>query len=328
MPDEKRKPSILITAIGTMAATTIALELRKASEPYKLIGADCNPAYEIVSSKDVDEFYQFPIAVENQEKYLKFVLYFCQKHNVRFLFAVIDEEIVNYSKNRELFEKIDVNLCIPNHDLIMTCHYKDVFSKWIWKTFPEIAIRSFGSLKEIGEKTFPVFVKPVVGRASNGCSIVKDFEELSVILNERSIEEASEILVQEYVQGEVVAVDIVRNAKTCQVTIVQRLELLRNKNGCGVAVEIIRDEILEKICMDLAESMNLNGVINAEFFRRGRDFKIIEINPRFSAGIGFSCLAGCEMVLDALKIAEGKECGISNVSIGAHYARRYEIYEL
>lgn len=111
----------------------------------------------------------------------------------------------------------------------------------------------------------------------------------------------------------------------CQV---QRTEHLRNSSGCGIAVEIIDDQQLHCICDELMQRLQLNGVVNAEFFRTETGYKIIEVNPRFSAGTSFSCMAGCNTVMSALRIAQKKDCSFAEVISGQHFAKKYETYRL
>lgn len=316
------KKIILITALGTITATSIVQELEKDREKYYIIGADINPANQIATSKDVDEFYVFPSSIADQDKYRNFVLNFCKEHNVKYLFPVIDEEVVDYSMHREEFQKIGVKLCIPNEKMIKTCHYKNQFASWVEKSIPKIAIRTYDSNHAFQKEEFPVFIKPIEGRASNGCRIIHDLDEL------KQVENIEDYVIQSYQTGDIVTVDIMRNAAHNQLQMVQRKELLRNKNGCGIAVETICDKQLEGICTELAEKLDLNGVVNAEFFINENDIKIIEVNPRFSAGSLFSYLAGCNLAKNALHIVNGEPCELEKLNLGKHYARRYETYEL
>ena len=191
---------------------------------------------------------------------------------------------------------------------------------------PEILIKSYKSYDEIDENTFPVFIKPVEGVASNGC---KKIESLSALKENVSDKEFNyRFLVQEYVEGQNITVDLIRNKKTGQKIQIQRKELLRNGNGCGIAVEIFEDYNLCQICDDLMEKMDLNGIANAEFFFDGSSYKIIEINPRFSAGTRYSCLAGINTVVNAMHICNGKECEFGRIAIGKHFAERYEAYQM
>lgn len=121
---------------------------------------------------------------------------------------------------------------------------------------------------------------------------------------------------------------MIRHARNGHARQVQRIEKLRNPSGCGTAVEIVDDPRLAEICNQLMEKLDLNGVINAEFFRNGDQYWIIEINPRFSAGASFSYAAGCGTASAALMIAAGKDFALGEPAVGAYLAKRYETYRL
>lgn len=313
---------VLVTAIGTMNCTTIISELKKAEESFYIYGTDINPRYTIANSVEVDEFFQFPSVLADREKYYEYVLAFCKEHNIDVLYCVVDEEVEVLAKHRRDFENIGVVLCLANTDLIVTCHNKDLFALWAEKSIPGYCIKRFKKYKDVRDIDFPVFIKPIEGRASIGCKRVDTRAELQYY-----VDNWSRYIVQEYVSGDIIAVDIVRNHKTGQIEIAQRLELLRNSNGCGIAVEIVNNIEVRDVCLSIAEKLNLNGVVNVEFFITENGPKIIEVNPRLPAGIAYSCMAGLDVVMNALRIARGEACKFSPIKIGAHYAKRYETYE-
>lgn len=321
----RERPVVLVTAIGTASATAIVTELKK-TDTYTIIGADINKEYEIATSKDVDEFFKFPPAVGDQKGYIQFVASFCKEHEVDYYFAVIDEEIENLSRHRALFESMGVVLCIPNETVVETCHYKDRFTRWIREHLPDCYIKTYDCVDQIKNSDYPIFIKPIEGRASIGCHKIENEEELRIAIPAEALGET--LIAQEYIEGEIITVDMARSAKTGKHMLVQRRELLRNANGCGIAVEIINDEKLNKICEALMVSLDLNGVVNAEFFCCGDGFKIIEVNPRFSAGAVFSCLAGCRLVQNAITAAEGKDIIVTPIAHGKRFAKRYEVYEM
>lgn len=315
---------ILITALGTMNCTTITKELRKLSEDYYLIGADINPRNRIYTSTEVDEYYQFPKATENREQYFEFVRQFCIDHAISVYYCVVDEEVETMALHRKDLEAIGVTLCVANTDAVVTCHRKDQFAAWSEKNIPEYCIKRFSRYDEVTEKDFPLFVKPIEGRASIGCKAVNNFDELKVYK-----ENWSDYIVQEFVQGDFIAADLVRCKATGVTQICQRQELLRNGNGCGVAVEIVANEEVEKACHKIAELLDLNGVVNTEFFVGKDTVRIIEVNPRIPAGVAYSCMAGLNLVSLALDIAKGKAVKeTSPIKVGAFYAKRYETYEI
>ena len=315
--------NVLVTAIGTVTATAIVRELKKAGGFY-IIGADINNRNEIATSLDVDEFHKFPYSTD--EKYIPFVLDFCREHYVEYYYAVIDKEVVEISENLEKFSRIGTKLCVANYEFAKICHFKDVFGAWIRGHIPEIAIREYKSLIEAKEAEYPLFIKPAEGVASAGCLKIDSYEELTGYAAPNEI--GKTLIVQDFTSGTNITVDCVRNRSTGQKIQIQRRELLRNANGCGTAVEIFHDDHLEDICNFLIEKLDLNGVVNIEFFETSDGYKIIEINPRFSAGTSYSCMSGVNTVLNAMRIADGENCIFGQIAVGAHFAERYEAYRM
>lgn len=315
--------TVLVTAIGTVTATAVVRMLKREGR-FHIIGADINSQNEIATSLDVDEYYTFPLAVNDD--YIPFALGFCRAHRVAYYYAVIDKEVVALSRNRARFEAIGTKLCVVDQAFAEICHYKDAFSQWVTANIPHIAIREYKNLEEAREAEYPLFIKPVEGVASAGCRRVDSFGELTAVVKEQDIGQS--MLVQDYVSGCNVTVDCVRNRRTGQKIQIQRRELLRNANGCGIAVEIIHDEALEEICDFLIEKLDLNGVVNIEFFDTDAGYRIIEINPRFSAGTLYTCMAGVNTVMDAMRIADGEPCAFGEIAVGAHFAERYEAYRM
>lgn len=324
---EKLQTRVLVTAVGTVNGASVVEELKKyKSTSIYVIGVNSTPRNYVVTSKFVDEYYEFPSAIENQEQYLRYVLSFCVEHKITHLICFIDEEVASFSKNKNLFDEIGVKLCLADFHTVSLCHFKDKFSDWVKKTIPDIWIKTYTEFDEITENDFPLFVKPIEGRASIGCKILKNRNELELFLRENN--NGEEFIVQEKISGEIVGVDVLRNRKYSQIAVIQKREILRNSNGCGTVVEIIDNSELENICKQIAEKLDLNGIINVEFFITKEGPKIIEINPRLPAGTSYSCLAGGNTVINTLLIANGEPCEIGKIKIGKIYARRYETYEM
>lgn len=310
---------VLITAIGTMNCTTIISELKKHKEEFYLIGADINNRNYVANSKEVNEYYVFPKITDDQKSYYEFLKLFCIDKNIDIIYCVIDEEVVLLSKHRKELQSLGITLCIANDEVITLCHNKNLFSKWIEENFPKLYIRRFNNQAEISASDYPVFIKPIEGRASIGCKKIKNKLELQAYISEWN-----KYIVQEYIDSPIVAVDVVSNQVTGQVEISQRIELLRNSNGCGIAVQIIDNEDIKNYCIKIVEKLKLNGIINIEFFITEEGPKIIEINPRIPAGVEYSCLSGLNVVMNALHISKGEPCSFAPIKVGRYYTKRYE----
>ena len=77
----------------------------------------------------------------------------------------LTREVANLSAHRSLFEGHGIKLCIANDSLIKICHYKDKFNQWIEKEMPEIAVKTFSRIEDIGDTDYPSVCK-TCGRQS------------------------------------------------------------------------------------------------------------------------------------------------------------------
>ena len=73
-------------------------------------------------------------------------------------------------------------------------------------------------------------------------------------------------MIQPYIKGNVITVDIVRDKVNNRCIAIARKELLRTSNGAGLSVKIFRDDGLEKMCRKLAEVLDVTGCVNFEFY--------------------------------------------------------------
>ena len=135
---------------------------------------------------------------------------------------------------------------------------------------------------------FPVIIKPRSGRSSMGQAVAADEKNYQTALAGRE-----DCIVQPFLEGDIFCVDVARDAFG-HTRAAARQELLRNKSGLGMTVEVLPGHPLEAVCAAIAEAVGLVGVVNMEFIRHGDDFFFLEVNPRFSGGVGFSMAAGMD----------------------------------
>ena len=289
---------ILVTSLGTVNAGAVVASLRKMGG-VEILGADINEARSIANSRDVDAFYRFPSVVDAKETYVDFLKAFCVEKDVDGIFPFIDEEVLMLSEQKEAFAKLGVVVFVPDYAVVSLCHDKTRFSRWMMRRFPAFAIPAFETRDDV---TYPAFVKPREGRASIGCRRVGNRRELDAAIPDAHW---NDFVVQPLMTGRIVAADIVRSRVSDAVGVIQREELLRNGNGCGIAVEIVDNAAVATFCRAFAEAVDLNGVVNAEFFLTDKGPKVIEVNPRLPAGTAYDCLAGFDVVRCAFDIGYG-----------------------
>ena len=315
----------LLTAVGTNNNSTVAKYLKETPDNY-VVGTDIYPAEYIPASFEIDKFYRVP-SIYEMEDYKQSLLNICKKERIDFLFPVIDEEVYFLAQNKHLFEAAGTTVCCSSAESVGICRNKFKTFETVKENLPEIYTKT-SCLADVDatKLSFPVFVKPSSGRASNGCKRINNKAELDLYMTDI---DASEYIVQEYVEGEFFTVEFVNDIKHNKFVSLVRQELVRNKNGCGVVVKTVKNEYLEDVTNRLINLIGFYGAGNCEYiFDKGK-YYLIEINPRMSAGTDYSMRSGLDIIENQIKIFSGQEIDIDkNLKYDKIYARRYETYEL
>ena len=66
-----------------------------------------------------------------------------------------------------------------------------------------------------------------------------------------------------------------------------------------------RKHALEALCARIAAHAGIVGVVNMEFIVRGNECWFLEVNPRFSGGLGFSLAAGVDFTACEIACHDG-----------------------
>jgi carbamoyl-phosphate synthase large subunit len=79
-----------------------------------------------------------------------------------------------------------------------------------------------------------------------------------------------------------------------------RVVAMRRRLAAGVTAyaQVVHEESIEKLCKQIAESLNLRGSINIQLrILEGRGPVVFEINPRFSSTVGMRHRIGfCDLI--------------------------------
>lgn len=282
---------ILITSIGSLSAESAIKSLGQMPHG-SIYGCNSTPANWLFCSTLVKKFYQVPPAVKEAE-YLTAVLAICQSEKIHYLVPLTDLEVDLLDKHRDQFNKTNTVLCIPEKLTVALARNKLELAQHFNANSYVIPIPSM-HIKDwqAGSFPFPLTLKPISGRSSEGLCWAEDQADLAYYLNKHS---DKDYLIQPKLTGCVWVVDIVRKAHTGECVAVSRKELTRTLNGAGLTVETLYDEHLIKTAKYIAQDINLNGCMNIEFLVTTEKAYLMDINPRFSAGIEFSKIAGYDM---------------------------------
>lgn len=280
--------NILITAIGSMSAECVISALIK--QGHQIIGCDIYPSEWHYVSRLCNKVYQIPLATENQA-YINALTTICLEQQIHALIPLTDIEIDILNKWRTHFINLNILLCIQSEYTLSIARNKYQLHHFFLedKNVPSIPTYKASEIYS-AEIPLPCIAKPYNGRSSEGLMLLSTKEELSAVQFKENY------IIQKFIKGAIYTVDYIRCQRTSEDFAIPRQELLRTKNGAGLTIQLSNNSILKELVSYIGNRLEINGCINMEFLYANEQFYLIDINPRFSAGIAFSYLASYDMI--------------------------------
>jgi carbamoyl-phosphate synthase large subunit len=308
--------TVLLTAVGSASIAASHRSLKAAG--YRVIGCDIYPKTWTVSAGEMDAFFTVPLAADTAA-YQAALIQIVRNEKVDFVIPSTDVEVDALCGCKADFRVLGATVCCPGRDVAELCRDKLRMAQVLGTAGVCDVIPTYTSATLPPEPPFPLLLKPAHGRSSEGQTVVSDAAGLAFALNART-----DRIIQPLIPGEVYTADCARDSLGNMVVLVRR-EKVRAANGLGVAVDICPDSPLNATCRRILEQVNLVGVVNMEFIRRGDTYFFLEINPRFSGGVGFSVLAGYDFPLAMLACHAGEALSAPPAFRAMAMAQRYEM---
>ncbi|MGP3593014.1 ATP-grasp domain-containing protein [Vagococcus sp. WN89Y] len=309
--------NILVTAIGSMSAEVVIKQLQYAG--HRVYGCDIHPARWLFTSRLVDGFAQIPRAVD-QQAWIEAIVSQCEQHHIAWVIPLTDVEVDLLSLYRDRLPTGTQAAIMPAGAAVL-CRDKYAWAAKLGKN-PAIKTLAGCTLSDwrADGAVFPAILKPCRGRSSEGLRHIhcaQELEEARTRLN------GDEWIVQPKVAGDIFTVDVVYQASGDLCAAVARKELIRTSNGAGISVEMIPDTLLLDTARLIARETGANGCFNMEFIGNQDGYFLMDINPRFSAGVEFSVKAGYDMVNNHLACFSTQAIDAQQVYQTAFYTRHY-----
>lgn len=283
--------NILVTSIGSFAAAAVIGSLNKDERVGEVYGCDIYPKEWHHISKCFKEVFRAPY-VSNPTEYLDFILKIIESKKINLIIPLTDIEVDFFNKHASSFKSVLVTIGSP--EFLKVARDKELLSEFLLANNFKVP-RTF-SFDNIPEAQFPLIGKPKNGRSSEGILMLTSLADLTLG------RDYSNYIFQEYIKGDIVTIDVVRNATTKEIVLIPRKELLRTKNGAGTTVELFYDKKIVELAARISENLNAHGAFNMEFIRAKTSDFLIDVNPRFSAGIGFTNLIGYNIVKNMINV--------------------------
>lgn len=313
--------SVLLTVIGAVAAD-ISIKYLK-SKGFRLVGCGATPKSWNAGSAGIDAYYQAPLIFDTKA-YLNFIKDVCIKENVRYVIPFLDPEIDLFAQHIKWFEEHDIILCMSNPTTVKIVRNKKTLADFVANNCPGINSIPTEYLRDIDtlEWDFPIVVKPYNGRSSIGVQYIHNTSEWDCF---RRNADKDLYIVEPFIYGPIVMVEIIRQPDTHQVVAMSRRELISTPHGLSTAAYVFQDETLEYNAQILADKLDIRGNVNFEYIQSpDRQYHFVECNPRFSAGLSFSCMGGYDIVTNHLKCFTGQHIDDYRFNHTMVISRRFE----
>lgn len=260
------------------------------------------------------------------EEYIDFCLGFCRKHGIDIF--VPRKENVLISKRLGDFEALGVKVLVcPDANLMETMDNKaetyQIFSNGTANfLIPDYYVvnnlEEFKTAYEkLNEKGHTVCFKPVIGEGANGFRVIKDqIDSISQLFNHGTgyripyryaceilgqQETFPDLMVLEFLEGREYSIDCLSSHDKLYAAIPRM-------KGDGRVRELVEQAELIKLAHDFHKEFRVPYVFNIQVkYNNDGIPKLLEINPRMSGGMHFSCLSGINIPYLALKILLGEE---------------------
>lgn len=310
--------TVLVTAIGSMSAECVVRSL--VSDGIRVIGTDLYPSSYNPISKECAAFSQMPKAYDAPEVFCRLIADYAKRMGAAAIIPLTDPEIDVLSPSRLVLVQCGISLWIPDDSVISNARNKQNWSRKLLGAKNFKTIPSFGDFASLAKEFRGEFVaKKIKGRSSEGIF----FGSIEKFCGREDFDVG--YLFQPRIIGDVVTVDFARHPMSKKLVLIPRKELLRTQNGAGTVVEIQDPEEYAAAVEEIANGLSLSGVMNCEFIK-GRDgiLHLMDINPRFSAGVSFSKKAGYDFPIADVACYTSEDIPrCENISVGEIMVKRY-----
>ena len=219
--------TVLLTAVGSASAHAAYASLKAAG--YRVVGCDIYPEAWNVNAGEMDAFDNVPPAAD-ADAYADALLTIARSRKADFILPLTDVEVDALCGRKRAFRAAGVTVCCPDEPVADLCRDKLRMARMLGAAGVCAVIPTYTAGSLPAKVAFPLLLKPLRGRSSEGKRIVAGREELRFALGQRE-----DYIIQPFLEGDIYTVDCARDERGGAVTLTRR-ERLRTVNGLGTAV--------------------------------------------------------------------------------------------
>lgn len=262
----------------------------------KIIAADINP--ESPALYFADDYVIVPRS--DNPNFINFITDFCKKKEIKLIIPTRDEELILFSKNKKIFDEIDVKIMVSDVETIEICQDKEKFIDFCEKNGFGIP-NTYKNPELITEWDFPLFLKPVIGKSGVDTFKVESFDNLNEILSKNN-----DFIIQECVDAPEYTIDLFADFEGNVISAVPR-QRVYVWGGESLVTKTVKNEKIIEESVRLSQTLKLKGHNTIQCFFDGKNIKFIEINPRFGGAASISFEAGANSAKFLIKLLNNEK---------------------
>lgn len=244
-------------------------------------------AFEIVpKTEDINYFHK--------------IIEICKDYNINLIIPTRDEELPFFSSNKKKLKNFGILTMVADEETIKICQNKELFHDFCHLNNISTPKRYNIEDKKID---FPVFIKPIHGKASRNTFKANSLQELIKI--QSSINQG--IVIEEYINCPEFTIDYFADFDGKAISIIPR-KRLKIVSGESYITRTVKDEDIIQESLKLANKLKLIGHNTIQCFKcKNGDIKFIEVNPRYGGAAHLSFKAGAPTPLFLIQLLRGEK---------------------
>lgn len=285
---------ILITGVGGPAAISVWKSLH---EEHELHMADIDPNATGLYLVPTNQRLLIPRG--DTPHFADTMLAICKERKIEVLIATVDSELAPLAKVAHQFANSGIKVPLCPYETLKICYDKYELLTRCQQHIPtpDFVLLNEHNIDQI--TTFPRFAKPRRGAGSRGIITIHSKADLAQIPLDNTY------LVQELLPGDEYSVDTYIDSQGHPIAAVPRLRM-KVDSGVAVIARTVNLPELSALATKVAALIDVRYVANIQF-KQASDgqFKILEINPRFSGALPLTTEAGVDIPKLLIKDVQG-----------------------
>lgn len=262
---------------------------------------------------DADKYYIVPPITESG--YIDIIFDICKKEQISGVLSLIDPELSLLAENKEKFDALGVTIIGSSYELCEMALDKMQMYRWLVDHGYNCARswmnkEAFYKAVDVGEVTYPAFVKPYRGSASISISKVYDKETVDILFAHED-----DLMIQEFLDGQEIGADVYIDLISGEVVSIFTKKKIKMRAGETDKAVSFKDPVLFELIEKFVLEAGYRGQIDIDIFEIGGNYYISEVNPRFGGGYPHAYESGCDHMKLILNNLHGEA---NKKSIGAY----------